>query len=97
MILCKKAKNDSWVQAIFEFGKYWSTDSWKGTPCKVIEIDLSNAEMYAWMEGMPEPEPEESAVENVNNAVKSVKTIENGQLVIIKNGVKYNALGTEIR
>lgn len=39
----------------------------------------------------------ETAVENVNADVKSVKTIENGQLVIIKNGVKYNALGTEIR
>jgi len=39
----------------------------------------------------------ETAVENVNATVKSVKTIENGQLVIIKNGVKYNALGTEIR
>ena len=38
-----------------------------------------------------------SAVENVNATVKSVKTIENGQLVIIKNGVKYNVLGAEVR
>ena len=38
-----------------------------------------------------------TAVDNINADVKSVKTIENGQLVIIKNGVKYNALGTEIR
>lgn len=41
--------------------------------------------------------PDATAVENVNADVKSVKTIENGQLVIIKNGVKYNALGAEIR
>lgn len=39
----------------------------------------------------------ETAVENVNADVKSVKTFENGQVVIIKNGVKYNVLGTEIR
>lgn len=32
------------------------------------------------------------AVENVE-AVKTVKTIENGQMVIIRNGVKYNANG----
>ena len=32
-------------------------------------------------------------VENVNEAVKAVKFFENGQLVILKNGVKYNALG----
>ena len=35
-------------------------------------------------------------VENVNAAVKAEKRYENGQLVIIKNGVKYNALGTVI-
>ena len=97
MILCKKAKDDSWVQAIFEFGKYWTESTYKGTSCKEIEIDLSNAEAYAWMEGMPEPDPEESAVENVNAAVKTVKSFENGQVVINKNGVKYNMLGTEIR
>ena len=34
-------------------------------------------------------------VENTNAAVKAVKTFENGQLVIIKNGVKYNALGAK--
>ncbi len=35
-------------------------------------------------------------VENVNASVKAVKTFENGQLVIIKNGVKYNALGAQL-
>lgn len=34
-------------------------------------------------------------VENVDAAAKAVKTFENGQLVIIKNGVKYNALGAK--
>ena len=35
-------------------------------------------------------------VENVIASVKAVKTFENGQLVIIKNGVKYNALGAQL-
>lgn len=34
---------------------------------------------------------------NTNAAVKTVKMIENGQVVIIKNGVRYNVLGTVIR
>lgn len=42
-----------------------------------------------------EPEWHEG-VENVGAAVKTVKTFENGQLVIIKNGVKYNALGAKL-
>lgn len=35
-------------------------------------------------------------VENVEAAEKAVKFFENGQLVIIKNGVKYNALGVAL-
>ena len=35
-------------------------------------------------------------VENVNAAVKAEKRFENGQLVIIKNGVRYNALGAQL-
>lgn len=39
----------------------------------------------------------ESAVENVFSGVKSVKRIENGQIIILRDGVRYNMLGTEIR
>lgn len=35
-------------------------------------------------------------IEDVQDAVKAVKSFENGQLVIIKNGVKYNALGAQL-
>lgn len=37
-----------------------------------------------------------TAVENVEAGAKVVKTIENGQLVIIKNGVRYNAQGAQL-
>lgn len=37
-----------------------------------------------------------SAIENNNATAKAVKMMENGQLVIIKNGVKYNVLGTAL-
>jgi hypothetical protein len=35
-------------------------------------------------------------IEHTNAAVKATKTFENGQLVIIKNGVRYNALGVQL-
>ena len=38
-----------------------------------------------------------TAIDNTNVAEKAVKVIENGQLVIIKNGVRYNAQGTIVR
>ena len=40
---------------------------------------------------------DESAVANVANATQSVKHIENGQIIILRDGVRYNMLGTEIR
>ena len=40
---------------------------------------------------------ETTAIDNTAVESKAVKFFENGQLVIIKNGVKYNALGAEIR
>ena len=36
-------------------------------------------------------------IEDIETSMKAVKVIENGQLFIIKNGVKYNALGVEVR
>jgi len=45
---------------------------------------------------MIEVAPPVQGVENVLDNAKAVKTFENGQLVIIKNGVKYNALGVEL-
>lgn len=35
-------------------------------------------------------------IEDLFSGAKAVKTVENGQLVIIKNGVKFNALGTKL-
>ena len=39
----------------------------------------------------------ESAVENITTTVVPVKVIENGQLIIIKNGVKYNVTGAVVK
>ena len=56
------------------------------------EIDLAET-----VEGGTFKFADESAVINVTNAAKSVKCIENGQIVILRDGVRYNLLGTELR
>ena len=38
-----------------------------------------------------------TGLENNTNAVKATKAIRNGQLIIIKNGVRYNALGATVK
>jgi hypothetical protein len=38
-----------------------------------------------------------TAINNTEATVKAVKRIENGQMIIIKNGVKYDALGQIVK
>lgn len=40
---------------------------------------------------------DQTALININSDNKSLKTIENGQIVILRDGVRYNLLGTELR
>ena len=47
---------------------------------------------YIWID-----KNDETAIDNTLVSEKAVKFFENGQLVIIKNGVKYNALGEMLR
>lgn len=47
--------------------------------------------------GASNAKPGGSAIDSVNAPVKTRKVIENGQIVLIKNGVRYNMLGTEIK
>ena len=41
-------------------------------------------------------EEEQQGIENTEIAPKAVKFFENGQLIILKNGVRYNALGAQL-
>ena len=61
-------------------------------PEKNPEIDLAETVDGGTIEFL-----EETAVETITNNVKSIKRIEDGQIIIYRNGVRYNALGTEIR
>ena len=42
-------------------------------------------------------EPKATAIDNNVEAVKAVKVIENGQLIIIKNGIRYNVAGQMVK
>ncbi len=56
---------------------------------------VPSAADWAWTELTYKDKP--TAVENIEENAKAVKFFENGQLVIIKNGVKYNATGAIIK
>ena len=55
-------------------------------------------EITGYTVGASNEAPDTTAVENIyNNEARTRKVIENGMLYIIKNGIRYNALGTEIK
>ena len=53
--------------------------------------NVTFSSLTVYREGLP------SAVDNIEAGAKAVKIVENGQLVIIKNGVRYNAQGTVVK
>ena len=58
----------------------------------VVTIYSSNAQVYF----ITAEEASSTAIDNTVVGEKAIKMFENGQLIIIKNGVKYNALGSVI-
>lgn len=58
----------------------------------VVTIYSSNPQIYF----ITAEEASSTAIDNTVVGEKAIKMFENGQLIIIKNGVKYNALGSKI-
>lgn len=54
---------------------------------KNVRLEVSNIKFYGGLA---------TAIDNATVAEKTVKVIENGQLVIMRNGVKYNAVGAVV-
>ena len=59
--------------------------------------DAARIEITGYTVGASNDEPRPSAIENIYNESRTHKVIENGMLYIIKNGIRYNALGVEMK
>ena len=62
----------------------------------LIDNDGNGNQYFRWLK-VTYPASSTTAIDNTNAEAKAVKRIVNGQLVIEKNGVRYNALGAEIK
>ncbi len=56
----------------------------------------ANTALYFALDGLKITYAEESAISNTNAAVKAVKTVRNGQVVIIRGDKTFNVLGAEL-
>ena len=73
----------------------------EGKPCVQLSGDIAGEYTITWIYELATltvtfpKQGGETAVENAEAEMKAVKMIENGQIVIIKNGVRYNVLGAQ--
>jgi len=76
-------------------------DGTGGTGHQTADLDVVDGKPYyydgTWYATLEDIPAEGKGITNTEAAVKTVKMIENGQIVIFKNGVRYNVLGTVIR
>ena len=66
-----------------------------GVGTVLVTYPVGSVNFYAFAIGEIDPSGAGRAVENVNAAVKAEKFYRNGQLVIRRNGIEFNALGVK--
>ena len=89
---------------LYELKRDWTTVSGlqEGKRAFKLVADIAGDYTFTWTYGngtlvITFPPTTPTAIDNAAVEGKAVKTIENGMLIIEKNGVRYNALGQVIR
>ena len=77
------------MPAVFTFGELWVDDTWKGDPCKWIELDASG-ENYGWKTAV-------QGIENIVLTEKAKEVVVDGMLYIVRDGKCVNVLGQPVR
>ena len=75
------------------FKDVWKEDTYKGTPCKWIELDFSDPEVYVWKANWVAP----SGVEDIVLTEKAQKVVVDGVLYIVRDNKLFNVQGTQLR
>jgi hypothetical protein len=87
------AEDDVWstiADGQLVFGQLWEDGSYKGTPCKWIEMDLSDPNVARWS-------GYEEGIENVVLTEKAQKVMIDGVMYIIRDNKLFNVQGTQVR
>ncbi len=75
----------------YDFLGWFDNADANGTPFSFAELPTTGKVYAGWKQNSGT-----TALENVNGEVNVIKVIENGQVVIIRDGVRYNVLGAKL-
>ena len=89
-IYVKDANTGMWgaFQQI-SFKSVWKDDTYKGVPCKWIELDLSGAN-YGWKANV-------QGIENITLTEKAQKVVVDGVIYIVRDNKMFNLQGAQVR
>lgn len=82
--------DDAWstiADGQLTFGQLWQDDTYNGTPCKSIELDLSAGRWSGYEEG----------IENVVLTEKAHKVVVDGVIYIVRDNKLFNLQGAQVR
>ena len=85
--------DDTWAKigdGQFVFSQLWEDFSYKSTPCKSFELDLSDPEVARWT-------VKEEGIENVVLTEKAKKVVVDGAVYIIRDNKMFNIHGAQVR
>ena len=87
------AEDDVWATIAdgqLTFGQLWEDYSYKGTPCKWIELDFSDPEVARWS-------GYEEGIENVVLTENAQKVVVDGVIYIVRDNKMFTIQGTQVR
>ena len=89
-IYVKDANTGMWgaFQQI-SFNSVWKDDTYKGVPCKWIELDFSGAN-YGWKANV-------EGIENITLTEKAQKVVVDGVIYIVRDNKMFNLQGAQVR
>ena len=89
-IYVKDANTGMWgaFQQI-SFNSVWKDDTYKGEPCKWIELDFSGAN-YGWKANV-------QGIENITLTEKAQKVVVDGVIYIVRDNKMFNLQGAQVR
>ena len=71
------------------FKDHWRDDTYKGNPCKWVELDFSDTSKYCWTAAQ--------GIENIVLTEQAQKVVVDGVMYIIRDNKMFNVQGTQVR
>ena len=99
IVLCQYISADGdqegrWEQAVFQCNNY-TVERVDGELIRLFKLKINDPDTYAWMQNVPEPQPE--GIEHIVLTEKVRKVVIDGTIYIVRDNKLFNLQGAQVR